>query len=866
MKDQYKTKQARSESEHRKVEQALKESDKSGWTILENIKEGYYEVDLAGNYTFFNSSMSEILGYTEEEMMGMNYRLYTDKENAKKIFRDFNEVYRTGISSKVDYEQIEKDGSKLYVETSVALMRDSLGQAIGFRGIVRDITERRQMEEALRESVEMSRSYLENAPDGIYMSDLEGNFLYGNLKCEEIIGYRREELIGKNFLELNILSENSLNKAIQLLQANMEGKPTGPDEIELISKEGRLIPVEISTSVVQRMGQRIVLAFVRDITDRKRAVEALRESEEKYRWMLDNMADVITVMDMNLRFTYVSPSIIRMRGYTAEEATAQTFEQVMTPESLQISAKVFEEEMRLEASGTADPDRIRIVVVEQYRKDGSIVLMENHLSFMRDEAKKPVGIISVSHDITDRKRAEEELRLSEENFRRSLDESPLGISIVSEKGEILYANRAILDFFGYESIEQLRETPVTKRYTRSNYAEFLDRKEKRRLHADDPSDYEIDIVRKDGEVRQLQVWRRRVLWNGKEHYQVIYRDITDGKRIEEALESEHTLLQNLIDNVPDRIYAKDSEGRFIICNEAMIRRMGLTSMTELVGKSDFDLLPLEMAQQFHADEQAIIQSGKSMINREEPLTTEGGKITRWNLATKVPLLDKQGNRIGIVGVGREITDLKLAEQKLKDTLESLRKAVGVTIQVMVSAVETRDPYTSGHQLRSADLARAIATEMGLPQDKIEGIRMAGSIHDIGKLSIPAEILSKPTKLSALELLLLKEHANKGYEILKDVVSPWPLAEIVRQHHERMDGSGYPRNLKGDEILIEARILAVADTVEAMASHRPYRPGLGIDAALNEIKKNSGTFYDKDVVDACLRLFREKGFKLEETPL
>jgi len=178
-------------------------------------------------------------------------------------------------------------------------------------------------------------------------------------------------------------------------------------------------------------------------------------------------------------------------------------------------------------------------------------------------------------------------------------------------------------------------------------------------------------------------------------------------------------------------------------------------------------------------------------------------------------------------------------------------------------VEARDPYMAGHQLRVADLARAIATEMGLPQDTIDGIRMAGSIHDIGKLSIPAEILSKPGKLSDVEFSLIKEHSRKGYEMLKDVESPWPLAEIVYQHHERMDGSGYPRNLKGDEILMEARIMAVADVVEAMASHRPYRPGLGIGAALEEIEKNRGTFYDEAVANACLRLFREKDFQLKD---
>jgi putative nucleotidyltransferase with HDIG domain len=183
---------------------------------------------------------------------------------------------------------------------------------------------------------------------------------------------------------------------------------------------------------------------------------------------------------------------------------------------------------------------------------------------------------------------------------------------------------------------------------------------------------------------------------------------------------------------------------------------------------------------------------------------------------------------------------------------------------MVSAVEARDPYTSGHQLRSADLARAIATEMGFSQDTIEAIRMAGSIHDIGKLSIPAEILSKPTKLTNIEFSLIKEHSRKGYELLKDVESPWSLAEIIYQHHERMDGSGYPRSLKGDDILMEARILAVSDVVEAMASHRPYRPALGIEAALEEIEKNRGTLYDTGAVDACLRLFREKGLQLKRT--
>lgn len=210
---------------------------------------------------------------------------------------------------------------------------------------------------------------------------------------------------------------------------------------------------------------------------------------------------------------------------------------------------------------------------------------------------------------------------------------------------------------------------------------------------------------------------------------------------------------------------------------------------------------------------------------------------------------------------QKIVEHRRMEEELKRTLEILKKSVGTTIQVMVSAVEARDPYTAGHQLRSASLACAIAEEMGMPQEKIDGIRMACSIHDIGKMSVPAEILTKPNKLTDLEFSLIKEHSLSGYEMLKNVESPWPLAQVVCQHHERIDGSGYPKKLKGDEILIEARILAVSDVVESMASHRPYRPSLGIQAALEEIDKNKGILYDTSVSNACLRLFRDKNYKL-----
>ncbi|MFH2219333.1 MAG: HD domain-containing phosphohydrolase [Pseudomonadota bacterium] len=206
--------------------------------------------------------------------------------------------------------------------------------------------------------------------------------------------------------------------------------------------------------------------------------------------------------------------------------------------------------------------------------------------------------------------------------------------------------------------------------------------------------------------------------------------------------------------------------------------------------------------------------------------------------------------------------LAQSTEKLKHALAKSRKNIVAVIHAIALAVETRDPYTAGHQRRVSNLGRAIALEMGLSEDRIDGICMAGIVHDLGKISIPAEILTRPGRLSNMEYDFIKTHPEVGYNILKDIDFSWPVAQIALQHHERVDGSGYPHGLSGEEILMEARIIAVADVVEAMSSHRPYRPALGIEKALEEISSQKGKFYDTKVVDACLKLFQEKGFELE----
>ena len=208
----------------------------------------------------------------------------------------------------------------------------------------------------------------------------------------------------------------------------------------------------------------------------------------------------------------------------------------------------------------------------------------------------------------------------------------------------------------------------------------------------------------------------------------------------------------------------------------------------------------------------------------------------------------------------EIENRALVQEELEQSFQDLKKVMDSTIQAIAMTVEKRDPYTSGHQMRVAALTRAIAETLELPKDQIEGAYMAASIHDIGKISLPAEILTKPIQLTEIEISLIQAHSQAGYDILKGIEFPWSIADIIIQHHERMDGSGYPRGLAGDSILIEARIIGVADVVETRSSHRPYRPSMGIEKALAEITQNSGTLYDPEVVTACLNIFSKKNFE------
>jgi PAS domain S-box-containing protein len=332
------------------------------------------------------------------------------------------------------------------------------------------------------------------------------------------------------------------------------------------------------------------------------------------------------------------------------------------------------------------------------------------------------------------------------------------------------------------------------------------------------------------------------------------------KAAEKSLRESEAKFRSLVEYTSDWIWEVDEHGVYTYSSPQVQDLLGYTA-EEVIGKSPFDLMSPAGAAQLKDKFNSVMSERKPFQLLENTNQHKDGREVFLE-TSGAPIFDSQGVFRGYRGIDRDITERKEAEKERHASAEKLQQTLLQTIEAIASTVEARDPYTAGHQRRVALIASAIAREMGLAEDRIHALYLAASIHDLGKIRIPAEILSKPGKLNAIEFELVKGHPKTGYEIIKDIQFPWPIAQMVLQHHERIDGSGYPQGLKSGQIMLEAMIIAVADVVEAMSSHRPYRPGLGLDEALQEITRHRGTLYDPAVVDSCITMFREKKFVLE----
>ena len=468
-------------------------------------------------------------------------------------------------------------------------------------------------------------------------------------------------------------------------------------------------------------------------------------------------------------------------------------------------------------------------------------------ALVRSGDGKIVGALETFEDMTERVEAE---KLN----RTMVESSPIAIYL-SRNGRFVYVNAQFENFTGYSAKELTGRK--TLELVHPDDREQVSENAVRMLNGERTLPYEFRSITKSGAVRRIMETVSSIEYEGKRGMLGNYMDVTGLKEAQDKIRDLRDLETSILEAIPIAVIGL--QNRVINFANNAVRPVFGWRPEDLIGKSTRVLYRSDREFEKIAQDFYPVLEQERVFFEEFPCRRKDGKEIIC-LVTASRIGEYLKNR-SIVATYEDITERKKAEADLKKSFARLQRSMEDTIQTIAMIVETRDPYTAGHQRRVDLLACAIAREMGLPQERIEGIHTASVIHDIGKIYIPAEMLSKPGHLTEIEYDIMKTHPQVSYDILKRIEFPWPVANIVYQHHERFNGSGYPRGLKGEEILLEARILAVADVFESMASHRPYRPTVGTDKAIEEISKNRGILYDPDVADACLGVLA-KGFKFE----
>ena len=706
----------------------------------------------------------------------------------------------------------------------------------------------RQAEEALQESEGKYRNLVERASDGICIAQ-EGTIHYANTRLAQMAGYSVEEVIDKPFIDYFTLEE--VPKVLDRYKRRMAGQSVTPVyETVLRQKNGSRVDVEVNAGIITYEGKPADFVLVRDITERKRAEALLLENEQHYRTMFENTGTSMILIEEDMTISMANREFARNSGYSIDEINGRMkWTEIVHPDDLR--RMVEQHRLRRESQGSALPGyELRYITKTGDLRDALLSIQ------LIPGTKKSVASVI---DITDRKQMEKKLMNSEEKFRTLAESSPFAI-MVHQGDYWIYANRAAVEISGYteEELYSMRFWDFVHPDHKNMGKQIgLDRQQGKVV----PRDYEFKIIAKNGAEKWVSLTGNKIQYEDKPTALISVIDITERKQAEKELHKSEEKYRSLVENAREGIFQSTAEGHHITVNQAFANILGYESPEEVIAT----ITDISHQVYVHPDDRIkilqIIEKEGSVKGYEAEFYKKDGSKT-WVSINMHAVRDEEGHLLYYQGIDQDVTEKKNMETERQQNIERLKKSLGATINAMAVTVETRDPYTAGHQRRVADLALAISVEMNLKREQIDSIRMASMIHDIGKISIPSEILSKPSKLTNLEFDLIKTHSQSGYDILKDIEFPWPLADFVLQHHERMNGSGYPRNLKGDEIFLEALIMAVADVVEAMASYRPYRPALGVELALEEIEKNKGILYDDAVVNACLKLFREKSYHLK----
>jgi len=498
----------------------------------------------------------------------------------------------------------------------------------------------------------------------------------------------------------------------------------------------------------------------------------------------------------------------------------------------------------------------------------NVNVTRNHHQMTLGQVKALSIMVSIIAPILENAWLNIRIRQAEEKYRSIFENATEGIYRTTPEGRFITANTAMATMLGYDTPEELMST-VTD-ITTQLYVNPEERTKLIQMIADhgQVKSFETRLYRKDGRMIWVSINVRAVRDKKGEflNYDGIAEDISERREAEAWLVRERNMVDRITKTSPAAIMVVNQTGRIVFANQRAVELFCLTKkdLTQTEYKNpqwhftDYDGNPVPKEQLTFRQ---VMATGNPVYGVRHAVELADGR-RMFLLVNGAPIYSETGKISDVVLTLDNITQYRQAEEIIERSIKQLEKSMGDTIKAMSLVVEARDPYTAGHQQKVARIAGAIAEKLNLSEEQIKGIQMAGAIHDIGKIYVPSEILSKPGKLSNIEMGLIKAHSQAGYDIMKDVDFPWPVARIILEHHERMDGYGYPNGRSCRDILLESKIIAVADVVDAMASHRPYRPAVGLEYALEEIKKNKGLLYDPDAVNACLQLFKDGGFKLE----
>ena len=833
-------------TDRKREEEIRRETEERYRELVEHANDIVFQTDNAGYFTFVNPAALRVTGYEEKEMIGKHYLTFIRPDTRSEAMRFFGRQFVKRIpNTYYEYPIMTKDGREIWLgENTQLIVRDA--EVVAFQSVARDISDRKNMEKALRESEDRFYNLFQQMNGGVAIYEaVDGgkDFIFRdfNQAAERMERIGKEELLGSRVTEVfpGVRDHGLLDVFRRVWRT---GHPEDHD-ISLY-RDNRISGWR--KNHVYKLPSGEIVAIYEDVTEQKQAEEMLRESEAKLKAIFDTVRTGILIIDQGAQIILeVNQTAMEMIGLPKERIIGQVCHSLVCPTDVgkcpikDLGQSVDHSERKLLCADGHSKDILKTVYPITLK--GRDCYIESFI------------------DISERKRAEEELQKHEIKMSSIFRATPVGIGMVIDR-VIREVNETFCSMTGYSRRELLGQDARMVYPTQEDY-DYVGREKYRQIREKNTGIVETRWKKKDGTVIDVLLSSTQIDPDDPaKGVTFAALDITDRKRTEEALKDSEHKYRLVVENAAEAILIAQ-DGMLQYANPITSGLLGY-SVEELASKPFIEFIHPEDRQELQAAHIRRMKGEEPRPVKQFRVICKDGSI-RW--ADSNAVLIQWMEKPATLNFMTDITERKKAEEELDKSFARLRDTLEATVRAIAVTVETRDPYTAGHQRRVADLSRAIAKEMGLTADQIEGVHMAGLIHDLGKIAVPTEILSKPARLTELEFELIKTHALAGHEILKDIGFPWPIARMIMEHHERMDGSGYPGGLAGDCLLLESRILSVADVVESMASHRPYRPAIGFESALHEIEKNRGILYDDAVVDACLRLIREKRFHFQETP-